>query len=317
MTNETSNGNIHRAKFVLFLIFQIPSLILSILFFIYFFKHRNIMFIRQNQGLLILMIINFLQVSIDMSMVIHFNRLGYVSPATPIYCTWWTFLEYTFFVGGEMVMSVISIQRHIFVFKTNLFNNRLYLYLFHHFPLLFFVVYPVVLYLIIIIFDSCDGTQWDYQSNVCGLANCYLIYNTVLATCDWAINNGLPIVVISLANISLIFRVVAQKRRTIGHVSWRKQRRMTIQLLSISCIYFIGWFPNLIIGVIQQLYLPTFLMDIQLDYVFNLVYFICLLLPWIYLGLFPQFKQWLHKMMLSNRVWAIENTVEPTNTRRR
>jgi hypothetical protein len=239
-------------------------------------------------------------------MVIDFNRLGRVSPATPSYCTWWTFLEYTLNGAGEMLMATISIQRHILVFQGNLFNVRLYLYLFHHLPLLFCIIYPIILYLIIVVFYPCDGTQWDYSSNACGLANCYLVYNKVLATYDWAVDNGLPMIVIILANAALVVRVIRQKLRRQGAVSWRKQRRMTLQLLSISSLYFIAWFPNLVIGLIQQLILPTFLIEIQMQYIFYLTYLVCLLVPWVCLGLFPEFIKWIRNDLLrQNRVHTI------------
>ena len=148
------------------------------------------------------------------------------------------------------------------------------------------------------------------QFNVCGFANCYLVYNKVLGTYDWAVDNGLPVVIIALANVALIVRVIRQKRRRQQLVSWRKQRRMTLQLLSISCLYFFAWFPNLIIGVVQQLFLPTFLIQIQTDYIFDLIYLICLLLPWVCLGLFPEFTNWIWNRLYRRH----HNAIRPTNT---
>lgn len=49
-------------------------------------------------------------------------------------------------------------------------------------------------------------SQWLY-------ANCYLAYDKILSTFDWRMNNGLPILVILLANIALIMRIIKQKRR--------------------------------------------------------------------------------------------------------
>ena len=117
-------------------------------------------------------------------------------------------------------------------------------------------------------------------------------------TFDWAANNGFPILIIALANFGLVLRVIGEKHRRQQVVSWRKQRRMTVQLLSISCLYFFTWFPNLCIGVVQQLFIPGFLLQVQFDYVFDLTYLICLFLPWICLGLFPQLIQWMKTHLL-------------------
>ncbi|UJR38533.1 hypothetical protein I4U23_031201 [Adineta vaga] len=296
----------HQVKFAILLTLQIPSLVLSLLILIFFSIHRSILRARQNQALFVLLIINFIQVTFDLPMVIHYNHLGRVSPATHAYCTWWTFLEYTLNGAGEMLMATISIQRHIIVFNAGAFKIRSFRYLFHHLPLLICIIYPIILYLIIIVFDSCDGTQWDFNANVCGLANCFMVYNKPLAAADWGVNNGFPIIVITVANVALIIRVVRQRIRCHGSVSWRKQRKMTLQLLSISCLYIIAWFPGIIVAIIQHLVLPTFLLEIQIEYIFYLTYMICLFIPWICLGLFPEFIKWIWNGITPRKTSSVE-----------
>lgn len=82
-----------------------------------------------------------------------------------------------------------------------------------------------------------------------------------------------------LSLIWLILRVINQKRRRQQIVSWRKQRRMTLQSLGMSSLYLFGWLPTLILVLMQQLGPPTLSADIQTDYAFDLIYFIYLLLP--------------------------------------
>jgi hypothetical protein len=145
--------------------------------------------------------------------------------------------------------------------------------------------------------------------NVCGLKICYSVYNKALGTFDWTVDNGLPVVIIILANVALIVRVIKQKRRRQQLVSWRKQRRMTLQLLGISCLYLFIWFPNLMIILVQLLFLPTFLVKIQFDYIYDLLYLICLLLPWVCLGLFPEFTNWIWNRLYRRH----HNAIRPTN----
>jgi hypothetical protein len=272
---------LHRVKFVILLVSQIPSIVITLLIFAFFLTHRAQIHIRQNQALLVLLIVNFVALTADLPMPIHFYRTGIVSPSTPSYCKWWTFFEYSLNLISELLMSVISIQRHIFIFQPRLLDHRLKRYIMHYFPLLFCVIYPLIFYLIIIVFDTCDGSQWVYTSNVCGYANCYLVYNKMLSSFAWAINNGLPTVIIFLANAVLVIRVVQQKRDRQQLISWRKQRRMTLQLLAISSLYMIAWIPSLIAGVGQRIVSPTFLAQIQLDYLLDLIYVVCLYLPWV------------------------------------
>ncbi|CAF3922992.1 unnamed protein product [Rotaria sp. Silwood2] len=122
-----------------------------------------------------------------------------------------------------------------------------------------------MLYHIPLAFCPCDGTQWDFTSNLCGYANCYLVYNKVLSTIDWLANNGSPIVVIIIANVSLVIRIIKHKRRQQKSIPWKKQRRMTLQLLSISSLYLVAMLPSLTIEVTQQLNSPRFLVNFQAD----------------------------------------------------
>ena len=112
-----------------------------------------------------------------MPMLIHFYCIGHVSPATHIYCTWWTFFEYSVEVIGALLMCVISLQRHFLIFHDHLFRIAWKRFLLHHLRILICFIYPVTLYLVLIVFYPCDGTQWDYTSSVCGYANCHLVYS--------------------------------------------------------------------------------------------------------------------------------------------
>jgi hypothetical protein len=38
---------------------------------------------------------------------------------------------------------------------------------------------------------------------------------------------------------------------------------------------------------------PTFLAEIQTDYFFDLIYLVCLFLPWVCLGLLPELLVWI------------------------
>ena len=181
---------VHRVKFALYLILEIPSILISLLIFIFFLTHQTAVRIRQNQAPLLLLIVNFVQMTMNLPMVIHYNRLGHISPATVTYCIWWEFIEYTLNASGEILMSIISIQRHLLIFHGYLFHNRFYRYLFHHIPLLFGIIYPILFYLFVLLFYTCDGTLLDYTLNQCGMAACYLVYSKVLGTFDWAVNNG-------------------------------------------------------------------------------------------------------------------------------
>jgi len=130
---------------------------------------------------------------------------------------------------------------------------------------------------------------------MCGDTICYLSSDLRLALYDWTVNSGLPIVVIILANIVLVIRVIRQKSRRQRVVTWSKQRRMTLQLLSISSLYLVTWLPSIVAGSMSQFNPSGDLYGIQEDYIADIPYLICLLLPWICIGMLPDFNKWMLK----------------------
>ncbi|UJR19696.1 hypothetical protein I4U23_022830 [Adineta vaga] len=292
---------LHRVKFYLLLFLQIPSILLYLLIFTFFITHRLQLKILKNQGLVLLLLVNFLVASCVLPMTIHFYHLSRVSPASAAYCTFWTFFEYTLNVSSEILMAIISVQRHIFILNGNLLHIRIKRILYHYVPLLFGVAYPTILYFSLVVIYYCDGIYWDFSLVLCGYANCYLKNDSMLATFDWALHNGIPIVIIILANLVLIIRVIHQKRRLQQVITWRKQRRMTLQLFSIASLYFIAWVPITVIAVIEHIHASELAAEIQSKYVVDLLYLVCLLMPLVCIGVIPELRKWIKKLFKLQR----------------
>lgn len=127
--------------------------------------------------------------------------------------------------------------------------------------------------------------------------NCYILYDIVLITSDWILNVAFPILTIVFANALLIIRVIRQKSRRQSQFRWKQQRRMTLQLFSISSLYMISWFPSFIVGMVQLLGYPTFLLEIQVNYFYELTNLICFLLPWTCIGLIPELLRWIKAIL--------------------
>jgi hypothetical protein len=303
---------LHRIKFSILLTLQIPAYALSLLIFYFFMKNRTIVQVPHNRALLILLLVNFIQLSFTLPLNLHFYSIGYINPANPTFCTWWTFFEFTLYVTSEYLMATISVQRHMLIFHAHVLRIRWKCIVLHHLPLIFCLTYPMIFYIFAILLYPCDGTQWDYTNNLCGFADCYLLFNKVLGTFDWSVNNGLPMVIDVLANITLIIRVIRQKRRQQRPVTWKQQRRMTLQLLCISSLYLAAWSPSLIVGVVQILGFPTFLAQIQTDYFLDLIYIVCLFLPWVCLGLLPELLAWIKTLFCCGQARNAVGTVTQT-----
>ena len=291
--NETDpdNNDLPRyySKFVVLIILEIPSIFISLLIFIYFAVNRHTRVKPHHHSILLLLLINYFQVITDLPMPMSFFRLnGLVQPATPAYCTWWIWYEFSLNTINGFLMAWISTERHLLIFHSFYIQNlapwkRKML---HVAPLIVFTAWGPLYYLLTIIISPTCVNQWRFDSLLCGLP-CYLL--TSFGTFDLFFDVITPVCVIFLCNFALFLRIVYRNTLSIGRIRnyHQRHRKMALQLGLISFVYLAIWMP---LSVIQlgQIYIdPTFLVD-YLD-IFNfLVYIVPLILPIICLISFPE-----------------------------
>jgi phosphatidylglycerophosphate synthase len=108
---------------------------------------------------------------------------------------------------------------------------------------------------------------------------------------DSVVNNIIPIVIISISSLVLVIRVYYQKRRLHQPNVWRKQRKMTVQLLCSSVLYLI---PNMPLNIFVIAHLcglsANICVQIQLYFDF-LGYFVILLYPFVCFGSLSELRK--------------------------
>ncbi|CAM2704939.1 unnamed protein product [Rotaria socialis] len=283
-TNDTNNivsySLAYSAKFAILIAFEIPSILVSILIFAHFGWNRHTPIKDHNHSILVLLAVNFVQVTTDLPMPMHFFHLnGIVQPPTSAYCTWWVWYEFSLNTINGCLMAWISIERHILIFHSVFLRNlgtqkrRLLRIV----PLVLCIIWGPIYYCIVVIFSPmCENTRY-FDSLLCGLP-CYLM--TSWGTFDLFFDVISPVLIISIFNLALFVRVIKQSLVMVGRVqnNWRKQRKLALQLGMISFAYLAVWIP-LSIGQLGQNYInPNFLL-VQSDTFNFLVYLVPLVLP--------------------------------------
>ncbi|CAF0795777.1 unnamed protein product [Rotaria sordida] len=212
---------------------------------------------------------------------------GTVTLASDKFCSWWTWWEYA--INGLLlfVMAWGSIERHLLIFNRTMMDTKRKRFFFHVLPMILICLYPLIFYFITVILNTCKN-QWNYNAVFCELP-CYLTDQQVLATYDFIANVVFPVSAIAIANISLIFRIVRHKRR--HQIAWRRQYKLTRQLVSIAVIYTVFWFPLTFNGLIITFTSSAILQSIQVDYFFFLLHMVPSLLPFISLACLSNFMK--------------------------
>ncbi|CAF3554959.1 unnamed protein product [Rotaria socialis] len=283
-TNNTSNivsySLAYSVKFAILIAFEIPSILVSILIFVYFGWNRNTPIKDHHHSILVLLVVNFVQVTTDLPMPMDFYRLGgIVQPATSAYCTWWAWYEFSLNIINGYLMEWISIERHLLIFHSGFLRNlgakkqRLLRIV----PLVLCMIWSPIYYCIVVIFSPmCENTRY-FNSLLCGMP-CYL--RTSWGTFDLFFNGIFQVLIISIFNLALLVRVINQSLMVVGRVqnNWRKQRKLALQLGMISFVYLVVWIP-ISIGQLGESYInPNFFL-VQLDTFNFLVYLVPLVLP--------------------------------------
>ena len=281
-------------QFILLLIVEIPALFCTIVILIYlsYFWQTLIKRALRNHVLIILVILSFLYMTMDLPFSINSYRLGSDQPRNHSFCLWWYFLDYTLIIASIFLTATASIQRHILIFHAQWLHSKRVKCLVHFLPILLCLIYPMMFYLSTIVFYPCDRSE-DNESLYCSQP-CYTD-SFVLFNFDWIVNTALPLVTIILANTTLIVRVIRSMRKIRQRrqsLTWKRQRKLTLQLLSLSYIYVFGWAPSTLVSIIRSFAQPNLLEDIpQLEYLNFLTYFVCPLQSLICLLGLPELRK--------------------------
>jgi hypothetical protein len=278
--------------FWIFLIFEIPSLACTIFLLYHLLSNPQLRKGLHNHVIIIFLFLTLGIEILDNPLYIDAYRVGgesnSFSMSIPVCLMWW-FIDYGFFGAISVFLAWASIERHILVFHHHqLLRTQRQRFFIHYLPLIIISVYLLGFYIGVIFFPPCQNT-YDFQSLACGLSPCYGDVS-YLSTWDFLGNGIICTFIATTSSAALIIRVLWQKRRARQRVSWRRHRKMALQLLSISCLSLTIFFPQSLILAVQQAggsSMSNFGVQVS-PYLYYLNTVVVFLLPFLCLGCLPQ-----------------------------
>ncbi|CAF1363069.1 unnamed protein product [Adineta ricciae] len=233
-------------------------------------------------------------------------RTGSDTPRNRTFCLWWYWIDYTLLAVSLYLAMISSFQRHVLVFHSHLLRLRRLRWILHYSPLIFGVVYPSCFYLVVIYLYPCE-VSYDETSQYC-LYPCYL--DVILAyNLDWVFNIVLPVLMNGFANFILVVRVMRsmKKARQQQRNTWKKQKRLTLNLLVYSSLYFLLWLPAVVMTTVSNSANKQLLENIpNLYYLYYIYVFICPLQPFMCVLALPELVQIVKQRQRARRVIAPE-----------
>jgi hypothetical protein len=126
---------------------------------------------------------------------------------------------------------------------------------------------------------------------------------------DWFSNVCAPVVIGAIATTALIVRVFIQKRRVAQRDMWRRNRRMAVQLASVSIMYIVVWISSVVCFVIPLIVPNPFALELATAVLNYVQYLSCLLCPFMCLIGLPEIRESIKK------IFTRSNNVQPLTQR--
>ncbi|CAF1544487.1 unnamed protein product [Adineta ricciae] len=265
-------------RFWILLIFEIPSLICCLLLLYYLCFEKSFR-TNLNHHVFLLILINVLLIElIDVPNYLTFLRLNFVWPQLSINCYLWWFITYGNYSSIGILMGWASIEKHIFIFHSQLLNTKKKRILYHYLPLLMIMFYTSIFYIICIFFASCEPV-FDYNSSWC-YTPCYTRIEN-LSRYDILMNTILPIFIIISSDVFLFIRVIKQRQSLHQEIQWYKYKRMIIQISLCSFLFLAFQIPTMCYNFAQTFGLKYEISDEIVTSLYCSAYFMVLLMPFL------------------------------------
>ena len=239
-----------QVRFGLFFVSFILSLACYCFVLYHFIFNKVLRQALSNHTVIVLLFVNIVYELVGIPLFLnYFYHSGEVVPHSPTLCLIWLFIDEGLFSVSLVLVAWASVERYILIFHNGwvaTWKNQL---VFHYCPLIVLVIYLLIFYIFTILKPPCEEI-FEYDEPVCGSPLC--VYDIKwIAMIDALFHDILPILVTVFFNIVLLFRVVMKKRRFRQRNQWQKHRKMTIQLLSISMLYFILYIPDMVLELAE------------------------------------------------------------------
>lgn len=300
-------------KFTFYLLFLVPSIICAVLVLYYILSCRVFLRALNNHVLILLLIISLICQLTIYPWMLYFYYRQTPWPRSLSFCKIWGFIDWGLYVTQIILVAWTSIERHILVFHDKWILTKRRRFFIHYLPLAILPTYCCIFYFIVYFIPPCQNEVIISRTSC--LDAC-LYANFIFNMWETIVHQILPNLIIVTFSLALLVRVVWHKHRMHQTIRWRKHRKLSIQLFSITLLYLIFSFPN---TFLVFLYLCGF------DYDQNdgfkkcaefFSYFTILFIPFVCLFALPELRTRFKRFLQRRQRRRIANQILFTTTLR-
>ena len=290
----------HSIRFWLYLFSNIASLLCTIFTLYLLLSDRVLRRAPHNQVIIVLLILGLVYECTDIPWIIHNSRFNEPWSASPAFYLFWVFFDYMVYSLQIALFAWATMERHILIFHESWLSTRKKRFFVHYLPIGAIIVYYVIYYSLVHFAPQCENSFTDFLAG--GVFIPCAFDKTVLGLWDLIVHQVIPTFIIVIFCIALLLRVILQKSRMNQPIQWRKYRKMTIQLLSISTIYMVFNAPWALTIFAYQYGLPEEIAITVLTYTGFLFYYVIFLFPFVACFSLPELRTKVKQLLLCGRM---------------
>ena len=272
---------------------------------------RNLRITLGTHVIVVLLLLNFVQLTLDMPLALQYLKTSVVRPSADIVCNTWMFFDSFTYYLSLLLMAWASFERHLLIFHSHLLNTRRRRIYLHYAPILGLFLYALIYYVFVDYFYPCVNT-FDFSIAFCGYV-CYMaLSKPTLFGIEMMAHQVVPTILITMFSGGLLMRTCLSRHRLQRSVEWRKYRKMITQLASVSLMYLVFSVPFSLNPIAQLAGKPTpFGSDVALNIFSYWAYGISIFLPFVVAMSLPNLGEKLKRLIVirrSRRVMNVTNT---------
>lgn len=278
----------HSVRFWIYLWFNFFSLICT-LFTLYFLLFDSALRRALNNHIIIVLL--FLGLLYELTNIpwhLRNDQFSISWSVSPFFNLFWTFVDYPLYSLQITLFSWATVERHILIFHNQWVSTRKKCFFVHYVPIVFLSIYYLIYYSFGYFGKPCSTSFNSFLSG--GIYIPCAFDRTFMLSWELIVHQVLPTGIIVISSVGLLARVLVQKSKMLQNIQWRKNRKMIIQLLSISTIYIVFNIPWVIIIFAYAYGLAESVAWAGIIYSKFLVYFIIFLFPFVTCFSLPELR---------------------------
>ncbi|CAF1154061.1 unnamed protein product [Adineta steineri] len=313
-SSSPSSGLSSSVTYITYMIFDILSILCSLFVLYYLLSDRALRRALNNHIIIVLLFLGITYELTTISWDLYYLRNGIPWIESPIFYLFSFFLDYGLYVTQIVLFAWATIERHILIFHNQWITTKKQRFYVHYLPIIIILIYCLIYFSLITFAPFCEDSFEAYITG--GVFIPCVFMGTILGTLDLLIHQVIPTIIIVIFSVGLIVRVLWQKRKRNQLLQWRKHRKMTIQLLSISILYLTFNSPWTILIFASQYGLSDDIVAIPMVYAVYFRSYVLFLFPFVCCGSLSELRGKVKNVFYRrrrNQIGAIESLkIAPT-----